>query len=433
MMPRSTSGGAQPRPLSHALLRAHVASMLVAVCCVGTALMVAGLLQLRGTVTRNLDLVARSMAFSAEAAVVFHDGQATRSEIDRIASTEDVESVVVTDAQGQVLAEWHKKKRDTASDALQWLSSSGLLNETVSVPVLSSGRRVGEIRARGTPDSMWGFLVTGCLWILVCIGASLAMTAYVTRRTFRLIMHPLRMLTEVTRRVRTVRAFGERVPQADIVELNELANDFNSLLGELELWEAGVQGENRALAHQAAHDSLTGLPNRMAFENRLRQTMQRAHADRHSFAVLFVDSNDFKSINDQFGHAAGDAVLVQVARRISGHLRASDMVARLGGDEFAILLDPVTDRESAQRVAESIRATMTQPMALEQGVTLTTSISVGAALYPHDASDMAALLRHADAAMYSDKADHRNAAVPACGQQAYSESILIHADSKKNA
>lgn len=430
ILSHSTSSGAQPRPLSHALLRAHVVSILVAVCCVGTALMGAGLLQLRGTVTRNLELVARSMAFSVEAAVVFHDGPATRVEIDRIASTEDVESVAVTDAQGQVLAEWHKKRG--TSSMLRWLSERTLLNEAVSVPVLSNGRHVGEIRARGSPDSMWGFLVTGCLWILVCIGASLAMTAYMTRRTFRLIMRPLRLLTEVTHRVRTVRSFGERVPQADIVELNELANDFNSLLGELELWEAGVQGENRALAHQAAHDSLTGLPNRMAFETRLKQTMQRAQADRHCFALLFVDSNDFKSINDGFGHAAGDAVLVQVARRISGHLRASDMVARLGGDEFAILLDPVTDRDGAQDVAESIRATMTQPMTLDQGVVLTTSISVGTALYPYDASDMAALLRSADVAMYADKARRRRAAAPVSGQEEYSRPSIMNAQSKKN-
>lgn len=429
---RSTSKGTSPRLLSHALLRAHVISILVAVCCVGTALTIAGLVQLHGTVTRNLELVARAMAFSAEAAVVFHDAPATEMEIERIAATEDVENVVVTDEHKQVLASWSKKRLD-GSHVPHWLLNRGLLNETVRLPVFSNGRLVGAIQVKDSPDTMWGFLVTGCMWILVCVAASLLLTVYLTRRTFRLIMDPLHALTEVTRRVRTIRSFGERVPQSGIVELNDLANDFNSLLGELDRWEAGVQGENRALAHRAAHDGLTGLPNRMAFEDRLEQAMQRAQADSRCFAVLFIDSDDFKSINDRFGHAAGDAVLVEVAGRISAQLRAGDIVARLGGDEFVVLLDPVKDREGAERVAAAIIAAMTEPVALEAGPTIVTSVSVGTAIYPHDAAEVAGLLRHADSAMYVHKTSRLGAVAPVPDTEEDSRLDDVNDGSKENA
>lgn len=419
MTARPASSTTQSKTLSQALLRAHVTSTLVAVCFVGIALMAAGLLQLRHTVNQNLQLIARSMAFSAEAAVVFHDGPATWTAIDEIASAENVESAIVTDMRGQPLTTWHKKRANTSF--LYWLPNNDFLKQSVRIPVMSHGRRIGAILVQGSPESIWGFLVAGFLWILACISASIVMTAYVTRRTLHSIISPLRQLTEVTRRVRSARSFGERVPPANIIELNDLANNFNSLLGELERWEAGVQGEHRALAHQALHDSLTGLPNRMAFEIRLRQSIQRAQVKGHSFALLFVDGDYFKPINDNFGHTAGDIVLQTIAQRIKEQIRADDVVARLGGDEFAVILDPVKDQASVERVVGAISTAMAAPIEVETGQTLVASVSVGMAIYPQDATNEIALLQHADAAMYANKADRPGAAAAAPGRQAYTQ------------
>ncbi|HEY0295256.1 MAG TPA: diguanylate cyclase [Bordetella sp.] len=405
--PASNNSPTQPRTLSQVLLRAHVGSALAAMCFVGLALMAAGLLQLRSTVNQNLELVARSMAFAAEAAVVFRDGPATWSAIDEIASMASVESVAVTDMQGQTLAVWRKQRANTS--IAHWFQNLDFLEQSVRLPVLSHGRRVGAIRVQSSSDSIWGFLVTGLLWILACVIASIVMTAYVTQRTLHSIVHPLRQFTEVTRRVRNSRSFGERVPRADLVELNDLANDFNSLLSELEHREAGAQGEYRALEHQATHDSLTGLANRTAFEIRLRHSILRAQAKGRSFALLFIDGDNFKLINDNFGHAAGDLVLREVGRRISEQLRDNDDVARFGGDEFAVILDPVKDKGSAERVAGAIAAAMAVPIALESGQTLVASVSVGMALYPQDATDELGLLEHADATMYARKASRGDA------------------------
>ncbi len=135
-------------------------------------------------------------------------------------------------------------------------------------------------------------------------------------------------------------------------ELNELGNDFNALLDELEVWHSHLQSENQTLAHQASHDSLTGLPNRAFFEGRLNRSVRNARGSRDQVALLFLDSDHFKQINDTLGHAVGDEVLISVADRVRAQLREHDLVARLGGDEFAVLLTPLQSREDAEHIAE---------------------------------------------------------------------------------
>lgn len=124
-------------------------------------------------------------------------------------------------------------------------------------------------------------------------------------------------------------------------------------------------------------------------------------------AVLFIDSDRFKEINDRLGHAAGDTVLVNIAMRIRGQLRESDLVARLGGDEFAVLLAPLASGADALRIADNIIASMQAPIRLSDGSTVSTSLTIGIALYPEHADTPAALLHDADMAMYIAKRQAR--------------------------
>jgi len=217
------------------------------------------------------------------------------------------------------------------------------------------------------------------------------------------IVRPLRNLAAVAHDARKERAFELRVPAAGIAELNNLGNDFNGLLDELESWQIHIQKEHQSLAHQANHDSLTGLPNRAFFEGRLSRAVRSAAALQEQVAVLFLDSDRFKDINDTFGHAAGDAVLVSVAQRVRAQIRETDLVARLGGDEFAVLLSPIQKTEDAMRIVDHIIASMDAPIALPGEETVTTSLSIGVAIFPEHASTPMALLNAADAAMYQAK------------------------------
>ena len=211
----------------------------------------------------------------------------------------------------------------------------------------------------------------------------------------------------VAHAARRERRFDRRVPEAAIAELNELGNDFNALLDELEVWHSHLQSENQTLAHQASHDSLTGLPNRAFFEGRLSRSVRNAARQQDHLALLFLDSDHFKQINDTLGHAVGDEVLISVAERVRAQLREQDLVARLGGDEFAVLLTPLHSREDAEHIAEKIVASMKLPVQLDSGRSIATSLSVGIAYYPDDGADPASLLNAADAAMYQAKRERR--------------------------
>ena len=162
------------------------------------------------------------------------------------------------------------------------------------------------------------------------------------------------------------------------------------------------------VTYQARHDGLTGLANRAAFGERIEQALASAGATGEPVGLFFVDLDDFKGVNDGWGHHAGDDVLCEVARRLLTTVRASDTVARLGGDEFAIVLSGVEDESIVDAAAERVQRSFDEPF-LVGGEPVTIGASVGRAVWPEDAAEVEALMRHADAEMYRAK---RAARVP---------------------
>ncbi|MCW2235780.1 GGDEF domain-containing protein [Azospirillum canadense] len=216
----------------------------------------------------------------------------------------------------------------------------------------------------------------------------------------------LRPLSEAARRMHMM-ADGA-IPLAPLPirrrdEVGDLALGFNYLLGKLREQEAALRESEARMAHIAHHDALTGLPNRAMFQELLRQAIARADRNGRPFALLYIDLNGFKPINDTLGHGAGDEVLRQVARRLIGVLRSADTVARIGGDEFAILLMEQEDaRAASELVARKCGDAVSAPMEVE-GTCVTVGLSVGIALYPEDGLTARDLLIHADQAMYAVK------------------------------
>ncbi len=160
---------------------------------------------------------------------------------------------------------------------------------------------------------------------------------------------------------------------------------------------------------QANFDALTGIPNRMLFHDRLQQALARAAREGYEVALLFIDLDEFKEINDTFGHEAGDQLLREAAGRLSEAIRRSDTLARMGGDEFTVIMPCVVEPPMVSIVAARILETLARPFFLPGGGEGRISGSLGVALFPRDAKDPAALLKHADAAMYRAKQGGRNA------------------------
>ncbi|WP_169697740.1 EAL domain-containing protein [Methylophaga nitratireducenticrescens] len=158
---------------------------------------------------------------------------------------------------------------------------------------------------------------------------------------------------------------------------------------------------------QANFDSLTGLPNRQMFYDRMEQEIKKTHRFGSKIALLFIDLDDFKEINDTLGHSLGDILLQEAARRISFCVRESDTVARLGGDEFTVILAEIEEIGSAERVAGDILQKLAAPFRLGEEV-VHVSASIGITLYPDDSTEIEALFRNADQAMYIAKNNGRN-------------------------
>ena len=174
--------------------------------------------------------------------------------------------------------------------------------------------------------------------------------------------------------------------------------------------QAAVGLENGELldrmSHQARHDALTGLANRSFFAERFRRALDAAREDGRPLGLFFVDLDNFKNINDEFGHATGDELLRQVSTRLLGTVRGLDTVARIGGDEFAIVLSQATRLTEVDAAAARVMHAFDKPFTVANHV-LEVRASVGRALWPQDADELEALMHHADAAMYRAKRSAR--------------------------
>ncbi|MBX3664569.1 MAG: PAS domain S-box protein [Burkholderiales bacterium] len=192
------------------------------------------------------------------------------------------------------------------------------------------------------------------------------------------------------------RAFPIRNAQGEVYRIAGIAEDIT---------DAKISREQ--LAHLAHFDNLTGLPNRVLFNDRLRQSVAQARRNNWILGVLFLDLDRFKLVNDTLGHATGDQLLKQVAARLTANLRPSDTVARLSGDEFAVILPELSGPQNAGHVSQKILKALAAPYDLE-GHEVFVTVSIGVTLYPTDSDDIETLVRDADAAMYSAKATGRN-------------------------
>jgi diguanylate cyclase (GGDEF)-like protein/PAS domain S-box-containing protein len=193
----------------------------------------------------------------------------------------------------------------------------------------------------------------------------------------------------------------------DITRRKQLEEELRQKAAELVRSNAELQQSEKRFRHLAYHDTLTGLPNRELFQERLHQAIQWAQTRSQQVALLFLDLDGFKQINDSYGHDIGNLLLKVVASRLTGCLRSSDTVARWGGDEFVILLLAIASTQDITRVAEKILYTLSQEVVLEDK-RIPISTSIGISIYPHDTENVDCLLKEADLAMYRAKATGKN-------------------------
>lgn len=237
------------------------------------------------------------------------------------------------------------------------------------------------------------------LLVLIAVGVGLA--AWVSR----VVTQPLQTMVAAAKAFSKGQSHGP-LPVHRTDEMGELARSFHDMELQIGRQLTELNTSRDAMAHLAHHDTLTGLPNRRMFEQRLAQALERSRRSGRGCALLFVDLDEFKAINDAQGHAVGDMVLRAVGLAIVAAVRQIDAVARLAGDEFTVLCENVDTDEAALFVVNKLEQAFAQPLVID-GEAFTVRASIGVSLFPRDAQDSHALLASADAAMYRVKQSHR--------------------------
>ncbi len=258
--------------------------------------------------------------------------------------------------------------------------------------------------------------------VSLAIAVALVFLVYlISLRLQRMISEPLLALETISREVSGSGNYAIRVPNYGENEIGSLARSFNQMLETIEVNQQERDAANKALQlnkkrleravkdlqHLANYDSLTQLPNRALCMDRIKYALKRASRTELMVALLFLDLDHFKDVNDSLGHAVGDQLLKATSQRLSEKIRGEDTLARLGGDEFVIILNELSDMESVISTVEKIVDSFETPFKLSN-YEVNTTVSIGVCMYPHDGADVDSLMKAADAAMYKAKEVGRN-------------------------
>jgi len=397
------------------------------------------------TVSNNLHTMAEIIAANSSAALLFGDTRAAQETLGFLKAQQHIQAAAIYGMDETVFASYRKTgiaiefpdSNIQTETTLFWVNHVELFTH-----INYEGEQIGIVYLRSNMKAIHERLI----WFLGIVAAVLLMSVLVTfvlsTRLQRIITDPLLRLSAIARQVRTENNYSLRVSGENEDELGNLITDFNAMLDEIqsrdnELMEHRAMLEERVMQrtseleianaelatsksqaeavarrmeYHAHHDALTGLPNRILLNDRITAELAHARRQQGKLALLFLDLDRFKIINDSLGHAVGDQLLRVIARRLGNCIRDEDTVARLGGDEFMVLLPRISGSSDAGRIARKVIECLVNPISCN-GHELHITTSVGISIFPHDGTDAESLIKHADISMYRAKELGRNKAI----------------------
>ncbi len=346
-------------------------------------------------------------------AVLFDDTEQIHKILYSLRHKDEVQHAYILDKKFNVIGNYHsgpeqslQKKRIedlSTNSSQQW---RGLKLYTL-VAIEADKQQVGSIVLVA---SIYAFLYQMLFEILVLIlivAASIVVT-YKYRALLRdSILNPIAQLNTLTSKIIETKNLNNKIPVYSHDEIGELAENFNSMLDDLDKTHTELNRQKDSLAYKAHHDALTGLPNRALFNDRLEQAISKARRHKEKIALFFIDLDHFKQINDTLGHEVGDEVLKFFAKRLNASVRTEDTIARLGGDEFMVIMENLQNSEAISVVANKIVSIVKEPIVLGEQ-TLNLGTSIGISVYPQNGETSEVLIKNADIAMYKAKDEGRD-------------------------
>lgn len=397
------------------------------------------------TVSNNLSTMAEIIAANSSAALLFGDSVAAKETLGFLQSQKHIQAAAIYGMEDKVFASYRKNGISIELPSADIQSENTLFwgdHVELFTHINYEGEQIGVVYLRSNMKAVHDRLIWFLGIVAVVLLVSLLITFILSARLQRLITDPLLRLSATARQIRIEKNYSLRVTGEGRDELGSLITDFNAMLNEIQsrdtklsehhsLLEERVAQRTRELEiansklaasrdhaesvakrmeHFAYHDALTGLPNRILLNDRITTELAHARRNQGMVALLFLDLDRFKIINDSLGHAVGDQLLRVIARRLGNCIREEDTVARLGGDEFMVVLPKISGSSDAGRISRKIIDSLLDPISCN-GHQLHITTSIGISIYPYDGSDSETLIKHADISMYRAKELGRNKAV----------------------
>jgi diguanylate cyclase (GGDEF)-like protein len=362
----------------------------------------------RALVENRLTTLADVVGQNSTAALNFNDPPAAKDVLEALRAEPPVVYACLYDLSGSLFTEYRRARQEQSCPPRQSeIRATQADFLSVVRPVRRRGETVGALLVCSDLQNLerrWRQLLRMAFLLAMAALAVGTITGSVLQRR---IAKPVLELARAMKRVTEEHNLETRIVVTGKDEIGQLSRGFNSMVSQLARREAEKKKAETRLQYQALNDELTGLPNRRLFSDRLTQTLIRAEREKGLVALLYIDLDGFKLVNDSLGHAIGDQLLKQVGSRLNARVRASDTLARLGGDEFSVVLNRVHEREEAALVASGILAMLADPFSIGTHE-ITIGASVGISIFPESATQAEDLLKQADAAMYAAKRNGKN-------------------------
>ena len=366
-------------------------------------------ISLRSELLQDAQVLSRSISKDCAAAMVHNDQKAATLALEPLAANHSVLGARLFDQEQNIFAEFYRNlARDPENDELKVKT---LLREghvyyqkylDVFEPIVYEGKVLGQLMLRMDLVKINDILIR-YTWIGGVVFLIYSLLAFLLASSLqKLISDPIKSLLLSMQTISKKKNYSLRVEKTSEDELGSLFDGFNEMLTEIEIRDQELQNNEANLEHLANHDSLTKVANRLLFHDRLEHSLARAKRIKSRLAILVIDLDRFKNINDSLGHDIGDHVLCAVADRLSSFVRDADTLARIGGDEFAIILDQIKRTNDVGRYVQKLLREIAQIIEVdEHKLHITASIGVG--LYPENGEDVESLMKSADTSMYRGK------------------------------
>ncbi|MFZ5524009.1 MAG: bifunctional diguanylate cyclase/phosphodiesterase [Pseudomonadota bacterium] len=372
---------------------------------------------------KKASTLSRVLTENLNSALLFNDVKATQDVLNSLGSVPDVVHATIYDKSGHMFASYASANNPVElppefdQSLFEQRARLGQPLQGFAMPIMSAaldGEQIGTITMHLDLSEAYrvlyrqiGVMLLGGLVILIAVSTLLT-------KLQEVITQPLLNLTDVMRKVGKEGDLSARADISSRDEIGEMAGVFNEMVEKLSHRENSLQIELNERRHieeklsEIAHfDPITNLPNRHSFDNQIARVLLNYKYDLQEFALMYIDLDNFKYVNDTFGHHLGDLLLSRIAERMRKSLRQGDFVARLGGDEFAIIMSDFSDNSQIREVAEKLLAAMKTPFTLE-GREVFIGASIGISICPANGNDSESLKRQADSAMYLAKNRGKN-------------------------